>query len=70
MGGLFVTIGLYYYGRIMKTLFSRKPNEDEAQVPACREMWVAVFVCTAATVVIGVYPQPFIHAMDWVLRVN
>jgi NADH-quinone oxidoreductase subunit N len=70
VGGLFVTIGLYYYGRIMKTLFSRKPNEDEAQVPACREMWVAVFVCTAATVVIGVYPQPFIHAMDWVLRVN
>lgn len=73
VGGMFIVPGFYYYGCIAKSMFNRKTTNDKARedkLAIGREFWAACFIAAAATVMIGVYPQPFIQMMDWVLRLN
>ena len=66
LGVLYSVFGLYYYLRIANAMFMRQPLEKE-KLPLSPAMGLALFVTAAATVVIGIFPNAMIHAVDEVL---
>ena len=63
---LYAVFGLYYYMRIANAMLMREPMEKET----LRLSWgmrTALAVTSAATVFIGIWPEPFIHAVNWSL---
>ena len=63
---LYAVFGLYYYMRIANAMLMRQPLEKEA-LTLSWGMKTALAVTAAATVVIGIWPEPFIHAVNWSL---
>jgi NADH-quinone oxidoreductase subunit N len=66
LGVLYSVFGLYYYLRIANAMFMRQPLEKE-KLPWSPAMSVALFVTAAATLLIGIFPNAMIHAVDGVL---
>jgi NADH-quinone oxidoreductase subunit N len=58
---LFSVLGLYYYARIFNAAFMRAPM-DTVPVAAGAGMRLALFVTGLGTLVIGMFPNPFIEA--------
>ncbi|QEY15544.1 NADH-quinone oxidoreductase subunit N [Cellvibrio sp. KY-GH-1] len=59
-------VGLYYYLRLMISLFSREPNSNADQVAISRSSVLLVVLMAVLIVWLGVYPQPaleFISAL-------
>jgi NADH-quinone oxidoreductase subunit N len=65
---LYALFGLYYYLKIANAMFMRQPTETE-RLPVSLGMRFAVGVCALATIVIGVYPEPFIRTANWALGI-
>ena len=63
---LYAVFGLYYYMRIANAMLMR-PAADKEPLPISLGMWAALGVTALATVFIGIYPEPFIHAVNWSL---
>ena len=63
---LYSVFGLYYYLRIANAMFMRQPLEA-TRLPVSFAMRVAVGVAGLATLVIGIYPNPFIELVNWSL---
>ena len=63
---LYAVFGLYYYMRIASAMLMR-PAADKEPLPISLGMWAALGVTALATVFIGIYPEPFIHAVNWSL---
>lgn len=63
---LYAVFGLYYYMRIANAMLMRQPIEKEA-LPLSWGMKTALAITTIATVFIGIWPEPFIHAVNWSL---
>jgi NADH-quinone oxidoreductase subunit N len=63
VGLINIVISLYYYLVIVKKMYINEPN-DRSPIKISGPMRVAVYVGLAGTLVIGIYPQPF---MDWVM---
>jgi NADH-quinone oxidoreductase subunit N len=59
---LYAVFGLYYYMRIANQMFMREAL-DKARLPVSLGMRVALGVTALATVIIGVYPEPFIRVV-------
>ena len=61
---LYAVVALYYYLRVANAMFMRPATSDEplATPPA---MNLALGVTAAATVLIGLFPNAFIQAVDW-----
>jgi proton-translocating NADH-quinone oxidoreductase chain N len=59
-GVLNSALSLYYYARVVKYMYVEKGPEDRIRIPST--MAIAIFICVAATVVIGIYPEPIIEA--------
>ena len=66
---LYAVFGLYYYMRIANAMFMRQAVDKEP-VRAGGAMWAALTVTGLATLVIGVYPEPFISAVNWVFGIT
>jgi NADH-quinone oxidoreductase subunit N len=66
---LYAVFGLYYYMRIASAMFMRQALDSE-RVRAGGAMWGALWVSLAATLVIGVYPEPFIRLVNWSLNIT
>jgi NADH-quinone oxidoreductase subunit N len=66
LGVLYSVFGLYYYLRIANAMFMRQPLEKE-KLPWSPAMSVALFVTAAATLLIGIFPNAMIQAVDGVL---
>src|SRR5215472_16265148 len=66
---LYAVFGLYYYMRIASAMFMRQALDTE-RVRTGGAMWGALWVSLAATLVIGVYPEPFIRLVNWSLNVS
>ncbi len=66
---LYAVFGLYYYMRIGSAMFMRQALDTE-RVRAGGAMWGALWVSLAATLVIGVFPEPFIRLVNWSLNVT
>jgi len=62
----YALFGLYYYLRIANSMLIRAPMEA-TRLPVSLGMRFAVGVTALATIVIGVFPEPFIQAVNWSL---
>jgi NADH-quinone oxidoreductase subunit N len=68
LGVLYSLFGLYYYLKIANAMLMRAPMEA-GRVPVSFGMRCAVGVTALATIVIGVYPEPFIRSVNWSLNI-
>ena len=68
LGVLYSLLGLYYYLKIANAMLMRAPMETE-RLPVSLGMRCAVGVTALATIVIGVYPEPFIRGVNWSLGI-
>ncbi len=66
---LYAVFGLYYYMRIASAMFMRQALDTE-RIKAGGAMWGALWVSLAATLVIGVFPEPFIRLINWSLNLT
>lgn len=65
---LYALFGLYYYLKIANAMFMREPLEAE-RLPLSLGMRTALGLTALATIVIGVYPEPFIRTVNWSLGI-
>ncbi|MBI1741076.1 MAG: NADH-quinone oxidoreductase subunit N [Candidatus Koribacter versatilis] len=65
---LYALFGLYYYLKIANAMFMREPMVSE-RLPVSLGMRAALGVTALATIVIGVYPEPFIRTVNWSLGI-
>ncbi len=68
LGVLYSLFGLYYYLKIANSMLMRAPLETE-RLPVSIGMRFAVGVTALATIVIGIYPEPFIRGVNWSLGI-
>jgi NADH-quinone oxidoreductase subunit N len=68
LGVLYALFGLYYYLRIANAMFMRESTEA-GRLPVSLAMRFAVGVAALATIVIGVFPEPFIRTVNWSLGI-
>jgi NADH-quinone oxidoreductase subunit N len=61
---LYAVVALYYYLRVANAMFMGKAVSEEP-VPSTGAMNLALGVTAAATIIIGVFPNIFIQAVDW-----
>jgi NADH-quinone oxidoreductase subunit N len=67
---LYALFGLYYYLRMANAMFMREtPAGVSARLPITIGMRFAVGVTALATIAIGVFPEPFIHTVNWSLGI-
>jgi NADH-quinone oxidoreductase subunit N len=65
---LYALFGLYYYLRIANVMLMRAPTEA-GRMPVSLAMRFALGVTALMTIVIGVYPEPFIRGVNWSLNI-
>ena len=68
LGVLYSLFGLYYYLKIANSMLMRAPVET-GRLPISFGMRCAVGVTALATLVIGIYPEPFIRSVNWSLNI-
>ncbi|MGA9988069.1 MAG: NADH-quinone oxidoreductase subunit N [Terriglobales bacterium] len=68
LGVLYSLFGLYYYLKIANSMLMRAPMEA-GRLPVSLGMRCAVGVTALATIVIGVFPEPFIRGVNWSLNI-
>jgi NADH-quinone oxidoreductase subunit N len=68
LGVLYSLFGLYYYLKIANSMLMRAPMEAEA-LPLSLGMRFTLGVTALATIVIGVFPEPFIRGVNWSLGI-
>jgi NADH-quinone oxidoreductase subunit N len=68
LGVLYSLFGLYYYLKIANAMLMRAPIET-GRLPVSLGMRCAVGVTALGTIVIGVYPEPFIRGVNWSLGI-
>ena len=68
LGVLYSLFGLYYYLKIANSMLMRAPVET-GRLPVSVGMRFAVGVTALATIVIGIYPEPFIRGVNWSLGI-
>jgi NADH-quinone oxidoreductase subunit N len=67
---LYALFGLYYYLRMANAMFMREtPAGASARLPITIGMRFAVGITALATIAIGVFPEPFIHSVNWSLGI-
>ncbi|MBZ5653684.1 MAG: NADH-quinone oxidoreductase subunit N [Acidobacteriia bacterium] len=64
----YALFGLYYYLKIANAMFMRESMEAE-RLPISLGMRAALGITALATIVIGVYPEPFIRSVNWSLGI-
>ncbi len=68
LGVIYSLFGLYYYLKIANAMLMRAPTETE-RLPVSFGIRCAVGITALATIVIGVYPEPFIRGVNWSLGI-
>ncbi|MGD8604881.1 MAG: NADH-quinone oxidoreductase subunit N [Anaerolineales bacterium] len=64
LGVLNAIIGLYYYLTILKVIYLYRSEDDDVAIPSTTAFNIAMVVCVAAILVIGVFSGPL---LDWSL---
>jgi len=64
---IYVAVALYYYIKVVNAMFMR-PAVDTVPVSRSLSMSTALGITALATVGIGLYPDPFIRAVNWSLN--
>jgi NADH-quinone oxidoreductase subunit N len=68
LGVLYSLFGLYYYLKMANSMLMRAPVEA-GRLPISVGMRFAVGIAALATIVIGVFPEPFIRGVNWSLNI-
>lgn len=68
LGVVYSLFGLYYYLKVANSMLMRSPMETE-KLPVSVGMRFAVGIAALATIVIGIYPEPFIRSVNWSLNI-
>jgi NADH-quinone oxidoreductase subunit N len=68
LGVFYSLFGLYYYLKIANSMLMRAPMETE-RLPLSLGMRCTLGVTALATIVIGVFPEPFIRGVNWSLGI-
>ncbi len=68
LGVLYSLFGLYYYLKIANSMLMRAPMET-GRLPISLGMRCTLGVTALATIVIGVFPEPFIRGVNWSLGI-
>lgn len=63
LGAAVSVIALYYYLMVSMQSYIRDP-EDDSPIRVSRPLGLAIAICVVGTLVIGVYPKPFIQLGD------
>jgi NADH-quinone oxidoreductase subunit N len=61
IAAVYVAISLYYYFRLVKSMFIQHAEDDAPPLTTSAGLRVALGVTGLLTLVIGLYPEPFIH---------
>ena len=69
LGVAYSVFGLYYYLRVANAMFMREALNKE-RLSISLGMKIALGVTASATVVIGIFPEHFIEAVNWSLRLG
>jgi NADH-quinone oxidoreductase subunit N len=69
LGVAYSVFGLYYYLRVANAMFMREALNKE-RLTVSLGMKIALGVTALATVVIGIFPERFIQAVNWSLRLG
>jgi NADH-quinone oxidoreductase subunit N len=69
LGVLYSLLGLYYYLKIANAMLMREPVEAR-RLSVSLGMRFAVGIAALATLVIGIYPEPFIQSVNWSLGIG
>jgi NADH-quinone oxidoreductase subunit N len=69
LGVAYSVFGLYYYLRIANAMFMREAVKKDP-LPISLGMKVALGITALATVVIGIFPEQFIRAINWSLQIG
>ena len=69
LGVAYSVFGLYYYLRIANAMFMREAINKE-RLPISLGMRAALGITALGTVVIGIFPEQFIRAVNWSLRIG
>jgi NADH-quinone oxidoreductase subunit N len=69
LGVLYSLLGLYYYLRIVNSMLMREPANANG-LSVSLGMRCAVGITALATLVIGIYPEPFIQSVNWSLGIG
>jgi NADH-quinone oxidoreductase subunit N len=59
LGALISVVALYYYLMVALQVYIRDP-EDDRRMPVARPMSLAIGICVVGTLVIGIYPRPWV----------
>jgi NADH-quinone oxidoreductase subunit N len=65
---VYVAVSLYYYLRVTNAMFMR-PAADRVPITISPGMGTALAITGLATVVIGIYPEPFLRMVNWSMHV-
>ena len=65
---LYALFGLYYYLRMANVMLMRAPTET-GKMPVSIGMRFALGLTALMTIMIGVFPEPFIHTVNWSLGI-
>ena len=68
LGVIYSLFGLYYYLKMANAMLMRAPIETE-RLSVSVGMRCAIGVTALATILIGVYPEPFIRSVNWSLNI-
>ena len=68
LGVLYSLFGLYYYLKIANSMLMRAPIET-GRLPISLGMRCTLAVTALATIVIGMFPEPFIRGVNWSLGI-
>jgi NADH-quinone oxidoreductase subunit N len=60
IASLYTAVAIYYYFKIVRSMFIREAPENEPALATTLPLRVALGVALAATLIIGIYPQPFL----------
>jgi NADH-quinone oxidoreductase subunit N len=64
LGAVMSTVSLYYYLLVAKRMYIHAPPAGADRLPVSRPVAVAIAVCVALTVLIGLYPAPWVAWAD------
>lgn len=65
---VYVAVSAYYYLRVANAMFMRTAA-DRVPITISAGMWAGLAITGAATVVIGIYPEPFLQMVNWSMHV-
>ncbi|MCX7799578.1 MAG: NADH-quinone oxidoreductase subunit N [Fimbriimonadales bacterium] len=60
LGAVMSTVSLYYYLLVAKRMYIHAPPEGSGRLRVARPVAAAIAVCVALTVLIGLYPAPWV----------